>query len=98
MKNISCDMDCVICHTYVGCDYPWKEKVDEKEDEKMKRYKLEVKLSKDGNAWCALVGENLQCGFAGFGDTPFKALSALGVDLGKGKYVDVCDFLAEEKP
>ena len=27
----------------------------------------------DGNQWCALYGENLQEGVAGFGDTPAKA-------------------------
>ena len=62
----------------------------------MKRYKLKVKIEKDGDTWCALVGEDLQCGFAGFGNTPFRALSALGVELGKGKYVDVCDLLEKE--
>ena len=30
-------------------------------------------LSKDGNKWCWLLGENLQEGVAGFGDTPMKA-------------------------
>ena len=30
-------------------------------------------LSIDGNQWCALYGENLQEGLAGFGDTPEKA-------------------------
>lgn len=37
---------------------------------------LKPKLSKDGNAWCALYGENLQEGVAGFGDTPALALMA----------------------
>jgi hypothetical protein len=27
----------------------------------------------DGNAWCALYGEDLQMGIAGFGDTPEAA-------------------------
>lgn len=27
----------------------------------------------DGNAWCALYGENLQEGVCGFGDTPAEA-------------------------
>lgn len=30
-------------------------------------------LSKDGDKWCWLYGENLQEGIAGFGDTPAKA-------------------------
>ena len=32
-------------------------------------------LSIDGNQWCALYGENLQDGIAGFGDTPAKAMA-----------------------
>ena len=28
----------------------------------------------DGNQWCALYGEDLQSGVAGFGDTPDKAM------------------------
>ena len=31
-------------------------------------------LSIDGNQWCALYGENLQDGVAGFGDTPAAAM------------------------
>lgn len=30
----------------------------------------------DGNKWCALYGENLQDGVAGFGDTPEGACAA----------------------
>lgn len=33
-------------------------------------------LSIDGNQWCALYGENLQDGVAGFGDSPALAISA----------------------
>lgn len=32
------------------------------------------KLSIDGDQWCALYGENLQDGVAGFGDSPAKAM------------------------
>ena len=32
-----------------------------------------AKLSKDGNQWCWLYGDNLQEGVAGFGDTPVLA-------------------------
>lgn len=32
------------------------------------------KLSIDGNQWCALYGENLQDGVAGFGDSPADAM------------------------
>lgn len=34
------------------------------------------KLSADGTMWCALYGDNLQEGVAGFGETPEKAFAA----------------------
>lgn len=33
-------------------------------------------LSADGSMWCALLGDNLQEGVAGFGETPDKAMRA----------------------
>jgi hypothetical protein len=33
-------------------------------------------LSADGDSWCALLGDNLQEGLAGFGDTPDAAMRA----------------------
>jgi hypothetical protein len=32
------------------------------------------KLSRDGNKWCALFGDDLQSGVAGFGDSPADAM------------------------
>ncbi len=32
-------------------------------------------ISKDGNQWCALYGEDLQRGVSGFGDTPELAMA-----------------------
>lgn len=32
------------------------------------------RLSIDGNQWCALYGEDLQNGVAGFGDSPRRAI------------------------
>lgn len=32
------------------------------------------RLSIDGNEWCALYGDNLQDGVAGFGDSPADAM------------------------
>jgi hypothetical protein len=37
------------------------------------------KLGRDGNQWCFLLGDNLQEGVVGFGDTPEKA--AVAFDL-----------------
>ena len=39
-------------------------------------YMLRPRLSIDGNQWCALYGENLQDGVAGFGDSPEDAYTA----------------------
>ena len=36
-----------------------------------------IKVFVDGNEWCALLGENLQEGLAGFSDTPAEALREL---------------------
>ena len=36
-------------------------------------------LSPDGTKWCALYGDDLQVGVAGFGDTPEKAMAAFDV-------------------
>lgn len=33
-------------------------------------------LSRDGNMWCALLGENIMEGVAGFGETPAAAMTA----------------------
>jgi hypothetical protein len=37
---------------------------------------LRPRLFIDGNQWCALYGENLQDGVAGFGDSPADAARA----------------------
>lgn len=38
------------------------------------------KLSKDGNQWCFLLGDNLHDGVAGFGDTPEQAAAAFDLE------------------
>lgn len=40
---------------------------------------LKPKMFPDGDQWCALYGENLQEGVAGFGDTPAKAATQFDV-------------------
>lgn len=37
-------------------------------------------ISIDGNKYCALYGENLQDGVAGFGDSPAEAMNAFDVE------------------
>lgn len=51
---------------------------------------LKPKLFPDGNMWCALYGENLQDGLAGFGTSPAKAAWAFD----QAFYAD----MPEEKP
>lgn len=44
---------------------------------------LRPKVSIDGNQWCALYGDNLQDGIAGFGDSPHKAMQAFDAEYFK---------------
>jgi hypothetical protein len=44
-----------------------------------------IKVFKEGNQWCALLGDNLQEGKAGFGNTKSLALAELAVGLAEGK-------------
>lgn len=37
---------------------------------------MRPRLFRDGNQWCAVYGENLMDGIAGFGDTPQAAMRA----------------------
>lgn len=43
---------------------------------------LKPRISKDGNQWRVLYGDNLQEGVAGFGDTPHMAI----LDFNKAMY------------
>ncbi len=45
------------------------------EDAGMPHVLMRPKLSIDGNQWCALYGDNLQDGVAGFGVSPQKAMA-----------------------
>lgn len=42
---------------------------------------LKPTLTKDGDMWCALYGENLQEGVSGFGETPARALLAFEIAM-----------------
>lgn len=43
----------------------------------MKQKPLLIKIYRDGNQWCALIGQDLQNGYAGFGDTIVGAIRGL---------------------
>jgi hypothetical protein len=47
---------------------------------------LKPRMFPDGNMWCALYGENLQEGVAGFGDTPEKAAIAFDFEWRNRKF------------
>ena len=42
---------------------------------------LTIKISLDGDKWCALIGKNLQEGLAGFGGSPAEAIRNLANDI-----------------
>lgn len=44
-------------------------------------YRPSIKI--DGDKWCALYGENLQDGVAGFGDSPVEAMADFDVQWHK---------------
>lgn len=44
-------------------------------------YELPIKLFRDGDQWCALLGNDLQDGFCGFGDTMTDAVKELEARL-----------------
>lgn len=44
---------------------------------------MRPKLSQDGDMWCALYGDNLQEGVAGFGKSPGEAMSAFDIEWWK---------------
>ena len=37
--------------------------------------KIKTVMSKDGNQWCVLAGENMQAGIAGFGKSTWEAIA-----------------------
>ena len=42
-------------------------------------YLLKPKVFPDGNKWCALYGENIMAGVAGFGSTPAEAATMFDI-------------------
>jgi hypothetical protein len=60
-----------ICHAASMVQYSWQDAALE-----LMRPSVvfKPKLSKDGNRRCALFGDDLQVGVAGFGDTPNAAM------------------------
>jgi hypothetical protein len=52
-----------------------------------------ILLYKDGNEFCALLGENLQDGYAGFAKTIPEALRALAQELEEGGVTEEIESL-----
>lgn len=46
-------------------------------------YQSSLKISRDGNQYCVLMGDNLQEGVAGFGKTLLKALHNFDCNIEK---------------
>jgi hypothetical protein len=46
-------------------------------------FRYKPRLFIDGDKWCALYGENLQDGVAGFGDSPAEAYNDFDINWGK---------------
>lgn len=62
-----------ICHAADMIKIAWQEAAWEQQRPSVV---FKPTLSQDGDMWCALFGENLQDGVAGFGETPAKAMYA----------------------
>lgn len=60
------------CHAYEIMRRANEEHLHREEDLRRPFYMLagHLKISRDGNKWCVLLGGNLQDGVAGFGDSP----------------------------
>ena len=44
---------------------------------------LDGKLYRDGNEWCALIGDNIQEGVCAFSKTPFQAVLDCMIEMRK---------------
>lgn len=62
-----------ICHAAEMSKHSWQEAASEYQRPSVV---FKPKLFRDGDMWCALLGENLQEGVAGFGENPAKAMWA----------------------
>ena len=62
-----------ICHAADMVKMAWQEAAWEQQRPSVV---FKPKLAKDGDIWCALLGENLQEGVAGFGPRPADAMWA----------------------
>jgi hypothetical protein len=46
-----------------------------------------IRMIRDGDQWCALTGNDLQSGIAGFGGTPAEALRVLAEAIEEENYL-----------
>lgn len=61
------------------------------------RITISPRLFKDGNMWCALLGNNVQDGIVGFGESPYKALMAFKEEMIKPISIP-CDNRYDDVP
>ena len=60
-----------ICHAVSMIKASWSEVAYEQARPSVL---FKPKIYRDGNQWCALLGDDLQSGVCGFGDSPAKAM------------------------
>lgn len=44
-------------------------------------FEIKIRVTKDGDEWCSLIGDNLQVGIAAFEKTPSESLRQLFIYL-----------------
>ncbi len=59
--------------------------------------RMRPRIYPDGDKWCALYGENLQEGVAGFGDTPEKACADFDMRWSQEKAHEHIDWMAADE-
>ena len=60
-----------LCHAALMVQESWQQAAYE---QMRPSVLFKPKLSRDGDQWCALLGDDLQSGVAGFGDSPAEAM------------------------
>jgi len=69
-----------ICHAASMVQASWQEAAYE---QMRPAVLLKPRLYQDGNQWCALLGDDLQMGVAGFGASPAQALYDFDAQMNK---------------
>lgn len=60
-----------LCHAALMIQASWQ---DAAYEQMRPAVQFKPKLSRDGGQWCAILGDDLQSGVCGFGDSPAEAM------------------------